>query len=133
MLPQCLTPFQPHSTPDHLSKHFFSLFSLLFFFFSLFYPLSQPGLYSLLLLVCLPHPLKVIFHYCRHVIYSFCFGTIFLFPSIFIKLHLVVIAIDPAVGFLQFCSCWPSPFSILLQTSILTLFFQSSFHILLTL
>ena len=28
--------------------------------------------YSLLFLVCFPHPLKIIFLYCRHLIFTFC-------------------------------------------------------------
>ena len=47
---------------------------------------------------------------------------------LFIKFHPVVVAIDPAVGFLQFCSHWSSTFSILLQTSYYTL--PSSYPIL---
>ena len=45
----------------------------LFFFFSFFLlPLSQPGLYSLLLLVCVLHPFKIFFLYCRNLIFMFC-------------------------------------------------------------
>ena len=55
-------------------KNFISFFSL-----SLFFPLPQPGLYSLLLLFCFLHLLIIIFLYCRHPIFIFHFAAIFLF------------------------------------------------------
>ena len=61
--------------PDQLSEKFYLCFlSLFFFFFShFFFPLSQHGLHSLLLLVCFPHPFKIICNYCRHLISLFIF------------------------------------------------------------
>ena len=124
ILTHWLIPFHLHPAPDQLSKEFYLIvFSLpLFFFFFLFlFPLSQPGLYTLLLLVCFPHPLKITFFYCRHLIFTYAFLQYSYFRSTFIKLHSAVVAIDPAVGFLQFCSRWFGTFSILLQTSYYTL------------
>ena len=114
----CLTTFIFPLPLISWVRNFISLFCL-----SLFYSLSQPGLYSLMLLSCFPHPLKIIFLYCRHLIFTFCFCTIFYSHSTFIKLHSAVIAIT-AVLFLQFCSSWSSSFSTLLQTSKYTLLFS---------
>ena len=49
--PPALLHFALPITPDQLSEEFYFIFS----------PLSQPGFYSLLLLVCFPHPIKIIF------------------------------------------------------------------------
>ena len=108
----CLTPFRlPWSLIGQV-RNYISFFSH-----------CQSRCYSLLLLVCVTHPLKIIFLYCRHLIFTFCFCKIFYSHSTFIKLHSAVIAIT-AVLFLQFCSSWSSSFSTLLQTSKYTLLFS---------
>ena len=85
--------------------------------FILIFSLSKPGFYVLLLLICFPHPFRIIF-FTVSISYSLLSFVQYSYsPSNFIKLHLAVIAIDSAVISLKFCSSWSNAFLILLQTS----------------
>ena len=98
LLSHCIIPFCFPPAPDRLSERFyFTVFSLPFAF-----SLSQPGLYSLLLLICFTHPLRIIF-FTVDISYSlFAFLQYSYSCSTFIKLHSAVVANEPAVVFLQF-------------------------------
>ena len=82
ILSPCLTPFCAPSASDQLSEEFYFIF-----------PLSQPGIYSLLINL-LPPFSQNHFLYCRHHIH-------------FSLLYNILILGPPSLNFISCCCYWP--------------------------